>query len=293
MTLRAFSYGGGWQSTAALVLAVEQRIDFPLFLFSNVGEDSEHPDTLRYVREIAMPYAAANGIELVELVKRNRAGDPITLLGKLTREGSQSTSIPYRSRRNGPPMSRSCTAEFKIRVLGKELRSRGATAGRACKAHRDEGIVSDCPKCVAPNLAVVGVGISLDESHRANTSRGEPHERVVYPLIGIGEETGLKLNRADCAEVIRRAGIPVPPKSSCWFCPHHKTSAWKDLRRDSPDLFDRAADLEEHLDTRNVAAGKGHVFLSGAGIPLRDAIDSGDVPLFEGDDGCDTGFCFT
>lgn len=44
--IRAFSYGGGVQSTAALVLAAQGIIDYPLFLFSNVGDDSEHPGTL-------------------------------------------------------------------------------------------------------------------------------------------------------------------------------------------------------------------------------------------------------
>ena len=41
MTLRSFSYGGGVQSTAALVLACRREIDFPLFIFANTGDDSE------------------------------------------------------------------------------------------------------------------------------------------------------------------------------------------------------------------------------------------------------------
>ena len=47
--LRVASYGGGVQSTAMLVLAAQRIIDFPLFLFANVGDDSEHPASLRYV----------------------------------------------------------------------------------------------------------------------------------------------------------------------------------------------------------------------------------------------------
>jgi hypothetical protein len=43
MALRFFSYGGGVQSTAALVLAAQGKIDYPVFLFANVGDDSEHP----------------------------------------------------------------------------------------------------------------------------------------------------------------------------------------------------------------------------------------------------------
>jgi len=53
MVLKAFSFGGGVQSTAALVLAAQGRIDYHTFLFCNVGEDSENPDTLTYVQEVA------------------------------------------------------------------------------------------------------------------------------------------------------------------------------------------------------------------------------------------------
>ncbi len=64
MSLRCVSYGGGVQSTSLLVLAAQGRIDFDLFLMANVGEDSEHPATLKYVREVAIPYAEERGIEL-------------------------------------------------------------------------------------------------------------------------------------------------------------------------------------------------------------------------------------
>ena len=45
--IRAISFGGGVQSTALLVLASQGKIDFRTFLFANVGDDSEHPATLR------------------------------------------------------------------------------------------------------------------------------------------------------------------------------------------------------------------------------------------------------
>ena len=43
MTLRVFAHGGGVQSTAALVLSAQGRIDFPVHLFANVGDGSENP----------------------------------------------------------------------------------------------------------------------------------------------------------------------------------------------------------------------------------------------------------
>ena len=273
MTLRFFSYGGGVQSTAALVLAARGEIDFPTFVMANVGDDSEDPATLDYLNDHAIPFADQNGIELVVLSKM-RKGEVETLYGKLTRPGSKSTSIPYRSKPDGPPMSRSCTVEFKMRVLGKEARRRGATE---------------------ENPAIVGIGFSLDEITRATTRKAQPWERLVYPLIGLGEETGLKLRRNDCMKIIADAGLPVPPKSSCYFCPFHSLPAWADLARDRPELFEKAADLETHLRDRSLANGTGPVFLTRLGIPLRRAVqtDQDTLPADPFDGMCDTGYCST
>ena len=70
--LRFVSYGGGVQSTALLVLAATRRIDYPIFVMANVGDDSEHPATLDYVRDVASHYAADNGI--LWLVLRPQVG---------------------------------------------------------------------------------------------------------------------------------------------------------------------------------------------------------------------------
>ena len=336
--IRSVSYGGGVQSTALLVLAAQRRIDFPLFLMANVGDDSEHPATLEYVRNTAAPYAAEHGIELVVLERRRKDGTVETLWQKLMDprpcrscgatgkredepcercEGtgsaeSRSLPIPVRMS-NGAPGTRSCTADFKIAVVGKELRRRGAHGPRPCREHlreqraarrqqREQGaeptalhVEVGCDECTPANQAVVGIGISLDEIGRANTRRVSPWERVVYPLVGVGEETGLKLTRLDCERVIRDAGLPVPPKSSCFFCPFHRPGAWEDLHRERPDLFERSALLEDTLNERRERLGKGHVYLTRFGVPLREAIvtDQPLLPLAGGDGACDSGWCFT
>lgn len=267
--IRSISYGGGVQSTALLVLAAQRRINFPLFLFANVGDDSEHPGTLRYIEEYAKPYAAEHGIELVELDRiMQRTGEKRTLWEDLTREGSRSLNIPVRMS-NGAPGTRSCTATFKIEVVGRELKRRGASAD---------------------NPATIGIGISVDEIHRANNRRTEPHERVTYPLLNLG------LRRTDCARIIRKAGLPVPPKSSCFFCPFHRPETWHDMRRTEPELFAKACALEDLLNERRDTLGKDHVYLTRFGKPLREAIPDGvDVlPMFDEADGaCDSGYCFT
>jgi len=264
--LRVVSYGGGVQSTALLVLAVAGRIDFPVFLFANVGEDSEHPATLAYLRRWAMPYAAAHGIALHELHRVRRDGSTETLYGRLTRPGSRSLPIPVRMS-NGAPGTRSCTADFKIRVVGRWLREHGATADRP---------------------ATVGLGISLDEIQRANTRRGEPHERIVYPLL----QARPPLRRADCEQIIRAAGLPVPAKSSCWFCPFHRPGRWAAMRRTEPDLFARACHLEDLLNHRRADLGRDPVWLTRFNQPLADAVPAAEDPLPGLEEaGCDGGWC--
>lgn len=269
LPLRSISYGGGVQSTALLVLAATGRIDFRLFLFSNVGDDSENPATLRYVEEHAKPYAKLHGIELVELERiMQRTGEPRTLMQDLTREGSRSLKIPVRMS-NGAPGTRSCTATYKIEVIARELKRRGATAERP---------------------ATIGIGISVDEIHRANNRRTEPHERIVYPLLDLG------LRRTDCIRIIREAGLPVPEKSSCFFCPFHRPETWHEQRRSEPELFEKSCQLEEHLNGVRDELGKDHVYLTRFGKPLREVILDGVdlLPMFDEADGaCDSGYCFT
>ena len=268
--IKAFSFGGGQQSVAALVLAAQGRIDFPLFLFANVGDDSEYPATLQYFREYARPFAAEHGIELVELRRvMKRTKQERTLLQHLQMPESRSIDIPVRVGAEGAPGNRKCTDVYKIKVIGDELARRGATKD---------------------NPATVGIGISLDEIGRANNRSRVPHERVVYPLLELG------LRRSDCQRVIRDAGLPVPPKSACWFCPMKRPEDWHNLRREEPELFEQACALEDMLNERRERIGRPDpAYLTRLGQPLRRAIPDGVdlLPIVDEDGGCDSGWCFT
>lgn len=275
MTLRTISWGGGVQSTALCVLATQGKLDgimggpVDAALFANVGDDSEHPGTLRFVREVAIPWLTDQGLPAFELERTRRDGTTETLWDRLTRDGSRSLGIPIRMN-NGAPGSRSCTADFKIAVIGRWLKAHGAT--------------KDDP-------AVVAIGISTDEFERANNKKAEPYERPVYPLLDLG------LDRTDCENVIRRAGLPVPPKSSCFFCPFHRPLMWSEMRRDEPELFWRSVGLEQILNNRQDMLGKDHVWLTRFAKPLDEAIAEAQdqLPGFEsiGENGCDEGYCWT
>lgn len=266
--MKVISYGGGVQSTALLVLAAQGRIDFATFLFANVGDDSEHPGTLSYVRDVAVPYAARAGLDLQQLERRRRDGTPETLMQRLHRPDTRSIPIPVRMA-NGAPGRRSCTADFKIKVVGRWLREHGATA---------------------QTPATVGIGISLDEIHRANRRRCEPHEQIEYPLLDLG------LRRLDCERIIEDAGLAVPGKSACFFCPFRTVAAWRQQRQEEPELFWKSVQLEETINERRAAIGRDPAYLTRYGCPLADAIPAEELsarPEDDGDGSCDSGWCMT
>ena len=195
--IHAFSFGGGVQSTAALVLAAQGKLQatddsyrWDVFLFSNVGERAEHPATLEYVHDIAMPFAEHHGIELRELRKMRRGGEPDDLLTSIERK-NRSLPFPVRMS-NGAPGNRTCTADFKINVIHRELRRMGATPAEP---------------------AVVGIGISMDEIQRAKgwgvVDPRTPAQIREYPLLRAG------IRRQDALKIIAEAGLPQPPRSAC------------------------------------------------------------------------------
>lgn len=264
--LRTFSFGGGWQSMAALVLAAQGRLDFRTFLFANVGSDSENPATLRYFEQYAAPYAAAHGLDLIEL-HREVKGETETIRQRIMTSNGRRQTIPV-FLTNGKPGSRVCTKEFKILVTGAWLTAHGASPD---------------------NRATVAMGISLDEIGRANESKAMPYERLVYPLLD------LKVRRVDCPRIIRSVGLPVPPKSSCDFCPMRKIPEWQAMHEQEPERFARACEVEDTINAHLATKGKRPVYLTRVGRPLRELFKAGtQLPLFDTDDeGCDSGWCWT
>lgn len=238
-------------------------------MFSNVGDDAEHPTTLRYVREIAIPYAAAHGFPVHE-IHPVRNGERTTIVREIVEK--ERDIIPFFGEA-GNPLSRSCTADFKIKTIHRWLKEQGATKSEK---------------------ATVLLGISTDEIERAGRGKDGAVEIREYPLLTLG------MNRTDCERVIREGGLPVPPKSSCFFCPFHSELVWQELRRDDPALFQRAQEIEDAVQARKASRGHRQVFLtrkgSQTGQRLSDVIATAGEMLFQseiGADGCDSGFCWT
>lgn len=90
----------------------------------------------------------------------------------------------------------------------------------------------------------VCVGFDAGESHRAK--RGDEIKQAYtnrYPLIEWG------LDRDGCIEIIKAAGLPLPGKSSCFFCPNSKLGEIKAL---PADLKERAIAIERNSEAHSI-----------------------------------------
>lgn len=83
------------------------------------------------------------------------------------------------------------------------------------------------------------MGIAYDEVERMKDSR-VPFVTNLYPLID------RRITRSDCVNIIEAAGLPVPVKSGCFFCPFNNLERWRWLHSTHPDLYLRAIELEEN-----------------------------------------------
>lgn len=268
------------QSTACLVLAAQGKIDFPTFIFANVGKKAENRKTIEYVEQYSKPFAEKHGIEFVTVAKMNRFGIPRDLFDDLMDLATKTIHIPVFMPKGGLGY-RKCTVDYKIKPVRRFIKKRGATAKKP---------------------AIVGIGISLDEFHRMRDSL-DAFAVNNYPLVD------MRIRRQECVDIIKEAGLPVPPKSSCWFCPYQKLKEWEKMATEDPVQFALGVELERTLWLKNDGHINGNVLLTRKGVPLDQAVlPSGQLPIFvtgtdgslimlgggieEEDEEC-TGYCMT
>ena len=109
-------------------------------------------------------------------------------------------------------MFRSCTDKFKIRTLKKHV----------LRKYLEQGIT-------------FLIGISAEEKERAKSGCGNE-----YPLLDLG------IDREGCKKIIQDAGLPIPIKSGCYFCPFTSKKGWINLLKKHPDLYLKAETLEKN-----------------------------------------------
>ncbi len=274
------AYGLGVDSTAMLVEFAQRGIRPDLILFADTG--GEKPETYDYLNVIR-PFLARVGFPDVVVVRyqpKRAAYD--TLEGQCLHTGTL-PSLAYggktcalkfkRSPQDRYVLSAYPPAEF-IRRGQRVVRAIGFEAGEQRRSYAH---------------VVKAIGLDAGEEHRMTWARPAPQEGkrlsreawldqnyfvYWYPLMEWGYD------RERCKQVIAAAGLPVPVKSACFFCPASKKREILWLQEHHPELLARALAIERNAQPK-LTSVKG----LGRRFAWADFLDRADtLPLFEGCD---------
>lgn len=146
-----------------------------------------------------------------------KEGHPITILKPHT-EGC-STIEQYCLKYNIKPLRqvRWCTDKFKLKPIRDFIES----------------------------PSIVYIGIDAGEKSRAYRRPLKKGVENRYPLVD------LKIDRRKCKKIIRKAGLKIPRRSGCWFCPFMKASELRYLRLNHPELYRRRKLIFENADIQH------------------------------------------
>ena len=210
------AYGAGTNSTALLIGMRERGIRPALTIFSDTG--GEKPHTYEHLRRVS-EWCVSVGFPEIVMVKRH------TTVSRFERIGTYTTlEEDCRAKNMLPSIAygfKGCSHKYK-----REPQDKFCNSHPGCQA-----------EWAAGRKVVKYIGYDADETRRAKIESDEKYE-YQYPLIEWG------WGREECEAAIVRAGLPLPGKSSCFFCPSSKKPEIIDLKERYPDLLERALAME-------------------------------------------------
>ena len=272
------AYGLGVNSTAMLVEFARRGIVPDMILFADTG--GEKPETYRYLPVIQEYLKTVKFPPVVTVRYEPKTATYHTIEGQCLHTGTL-PSLAYGGR--------SCALKYKVSPQNKlivqtyppaEFVERGKRVVRA--------IGFDAGEERRTYAGVVkAIGLDAGEQHRLTWAKPKPEEKerkpsreawldekyfvFWYPLFGWG------LDRAACERVIRDAGLPVPVKSACFYCPASKKKEIVWLREHHPELLARALAIEESAQpSLTSVVGLGRSFSWAEFLA-----DLDDMPLFD------------
>jgi len=245
-------YGGGVDSTAMLIELHRRGIRPDLITFADVG--SEKPET----------YA------MVETMSRwcRSVGFPeVTVCRKQTLASTSYTDLTYNCIDNEtlPSLAfglKSCSIKWKQGPQDQHLM--GVTKGpNKCEPHP---IWVDAQARGVKPVKLIGYDAGPADMRRSKKLKDSDDSfQYRYPLQQLG------MAREQCITTIIEAGLPVPIKSACFFCPaSQKWELWW-LAGAHPELFEKALEMEvtamtgHHTRFDEIEMGAGFMELIGSG----------------------------
>lgn len=192
--------GVGVDSVAAITGMVARGIRPDFILFADVG--AEKKVTYDYI-PVLQDYLARNNFPPLTIVRYVPVRAPYTTIeGNMVMNATVPGSVFGKA---------SCTMKWKIEPQDKWVRKNTT---------------------LYPGKIKKVIGFEAGEEYRKLRANDKAHQTkdprytYWYPLIDWGWD------REECKARIREAGIPVPPKSACIFCPNTKPDELADMTED-------------------------------------------------------------
>lgn len=227
------SYGGGTNSVAMLVGLRERELRPDEIVFADTG--GEKPHTYQHLWETMQPWCERVGFPSITIVRGEQRQQQID--GTLEQECLRLGTLPSRAYGFGM-----CSDKWKADPYFKWERR--------------------WMELTARPRPVKLIGFHAGEEHRCLRIPDSDKPFRQYPLIEWGWDY------EDCIVAIERAGLPLPGKSACFFCPSSTVPEILQLRTQYPDLLARALAME-----RRAMAGEGQAPVSRCGLGRRFAWD--------------------
>lgn len=212
--MNILAYGGGTDSTGIICGWLEKGLQesepIEAIIFADTG--GERPHTYAYIATMN-EWLPAHGFPPITVVKKG--GRDETLEEHCLRWKSL-PSLAYGFK--------GCSQKFKIEPQVKFVnnwppaRAEWKAGGKVNKL----------------------IGFEFAERKRWERARREDEKYTYqYPLVE------WEWSRPECQAAILRAGLPLPGKSACFFCPATRVHEIVELRDQNPDLFARAIAIED------------------------------------------------
>ena len=256
--MKIISLGLGVQSTAMYFLSsvnMIERADHAIF----ADPGAELPRTYEILEMLQDWAKYNNGIPIHVTNERNLLQD---IMKAQNSRGVRWASIPAFTESGGMIM-RQCTGEYKIQPVIKKVRELHGLKPR-----------QRMPK------TEMWLGITLDEIQRMKISQ-LPRIDYIYPLI---EQ---RMSRSDCMKTFKRFNFPIPPKSSCVFCPYHSDKNWKEIKEKLPEEWEKCVEIDNTIRDATKKGLNDKLYLHRSLTPLEKVQFADQQELFM----CEEGFC--
>ena len=256
--MKVISLGMGVQSTAMYMMSsknIIERADHAVF----ADPGAELPRTYKILEYLQDWASLNNGIPIHVTNERNLLQDIVKAQNS---RGVRLASIPAFTE-SGGMIQRQCTGEYKIQPVIKKVRELHGLKPR-----------QRMPK------TEMWLGITLDEIQRMKESQ-LPRIDYVYPLID------QRMTRGDCLKIFDRFQFPIPPKSSCVFCPYHSDKNWKEIKEKLPEEWEKCVQIDNTIRDATKKGLDDKLYLHRSLVPLERIEFADQQELFM----CEEGFC--